>query len=60
MRKDPIQKKALRKVAQKKVQVEKAKREQKRRYLMGNFVSKAETAQRVSQILNQISQKKAV
>ena len=59
MRKNPIQAKAQRKVAQRKVQVEKEKRDQKRRMLLG-MESKAESARRISTILNQISQRKAV
>ena len=59
MRKNPIQAKAQRKVAQRKVQVEKAKREQKERILRG-LESKAESARRISAILNDISHRKAV
>ena len=59
MRKDPIQKKAARSAAKRKVRKEKERREQKRRMLLG-MESKAESARRISLILNQISQRKAV
>ena len=58
MRKNPIQKKALRKVEQRAVRVQKEKRDQKRRQLLG-LESKAESQRRVAEILNKISLKKA-
>lgn len=59
MRKNPIQKKALRKVEQRRVNVEKERREQKRRILMG-LESKADKANRLASILNNISMRSAV
>ena len=59
MRKNPIQKKALRKVEQRRVNVAKERREQKRRILMG-FESKADKANRLASILNNISMRSAV
>lgn len=59
MRKNPIQKKALRKVEQRRVNVTKERREQKRRILMG-LESKADKANRLASILNNISTRSAV
>jgi hypothetical protein len=59
MRKNPIQKKALRKVEQRRVNVAKERREQKRRILMG-LESKADKANRLASILNNISMRNAV
>jgi hypothetical protein len=59
MRKNPIQKKALRKVEQRRVNVAKERREQKRRILMG-LESKADKANRLASILNNISMRSAV
>jgi len=59
MRKNPIQKKALRKVEQRRVNVAKERREQKRRILMG-LESKADKANRLASILNNISIRSAV
>ena len=58
MRKNQIQSKAQRKVEQRRVKLEKEKREQKRRKLLG-LESKAESSRRVTEILNKISLKKA-
>ena len=59
MRKNPIQKKALRKVEQRRVNVAKERREQKRRILMG-LESKADKANRLASILDNISMRSAV
>ena len=59
MRKNPIQKKALRKVEQRRVNVAKERREQKRRILMG-LESKADKANRLASILNNITMRSAV
>ena len=59
MRKNPIQKKALRKVEQRRVNVAKERREQKRRILMG-LESKADKANRLASILNNISMRSTV
>ena len=59
MRKNPIQKKALRTVEQRRVNVAKERREQKRRILMG-LESKADKANRLASILNNISMRSAV
>ena len=59
MIKNPIQKKALRKVEQRRVNAAKERREQKRRILMG-LESKADKANRLASILNNISMRSAV
>ena len=59
MRKDPIQKKAARSAAKRKTRREKERREQKRRMLLG-LEHKGDSNRRVTEILNQIGQKKVV